>query len=261
MWYLSKNRSDSFGRLGLKLLKNILFATVMVLILVGSLFWLNEKGFFQVDRIEIAVENMTDQPQYLQPLIKTLSSIGEKYRGQSLWSIDLPELNQQMSSFEWIDSIHISRIWPSRLSIFVKVKEVHLLISKKNGYLIPVVEQGQVLSPIEIGHAPDVALLFGEQFERKIDLRKKAVDFVKEVPSEGAFSKKIISEIHYDDKNGFWLQLIRDQMKVKMGFDQISMKSARVGQVMEYLESRKMDARVIDANLSKKVLVRLRKDP
>jgi cell division protein FtsQ len=39
------------------------------------------------------------------------------------------------------------------------------------------------------------------------------------------------------------------------------LKAARVAQVIEYMETRQLEARVIDANLSKKVLVRLRKDP
>ena len=41
----------------------------------------------------------------------------------------------------------------------------------------------------------------------------------------------------------------------------IPIKAQRVSQVLEYMETRQLEARVIDANLSKKVLVRLRKDP
>jgi cell division protein FtsQ len=39
------------------------------------------------------------------------------------------------------------------------------------------------------------------------------------------------------------------------------LKADRVGQVLDYLEKHELDARVIDANLTKKVLVRLRKRP
>ena len=43
----------------------------------------------------------------------------------------------------------------------------------------------------------------------------------------------------------------------KYGEDQFEIKSSRVSQVIDYLENRDLKARVIDANLSKKVLVRL----
>jgi cell division protein FtsQ len=57
------------------------------------------------------------------------------------------------------------------------------------------------------------------------------------------------------------MTLIKTGVRVKMGEDQMALKAARVSQVVDYLETRQFDARVIDANLSKKVLVRLRKDP
>lgn len=247
--------------MGLKILKFIFAFGVVPFVILGSLFWLNEKGFFNIDKIEITVENMVDQPQYLQPLVKKLDAIVEQERGISLWSLDLAKLNKKLNEFDWIQGINITRMWPSQLSVRVQVKEVKLVAVGHGGKLFPVVDQGQLLESVDAGEAPDVALLFGDAFEKKSELRKKAVDFVNELPREGAFSKKTISEIHYDEKEGFWLSLIKDNLKVKIGHDQISLKSARISQVIDYMESRQIDARVIDANLSKKVLVRLRKDP
>ncbi len=56
------------------------------------------------------------------------------------------------------------------------------------------------------------------------------------------------------------MTLIRTGVRVKIGEDQVALKAARVSQVVDYLDAKQFDARVIDANLSKKVLVRLRKD-
>jgi cell division protein FtsQ len=53
----------------------------------------------------------------------------------------------------------------------------------------------------------------------------------------------------------------KSNIKIKLGEDQFAVKSARVSQVMDYLEKRDLKARVIDANLSKKVLVRLQQSP
>lgn len=245
----------------MRILKFLIGFVLLPSVFLGSLFWLNEIGFFNIDQIDVTVENMVDQPQYLRPLVKKLDELTEVERGVSLWALDLPRLNERLSRFEWIESINISRIWPSKLSVRVQMKEVKLIVVGHQGKFFPVVQEGQLLTSIDIGNAPDVALLFGESFEKKIDLRKKALQLVSELPTEGAFSKKTISEIHYDEKEGFWLNLVKDGIKVKMGHEQISLKSARVSQVLDYVESRKMNARVIDANLSKKVLVRLRKEP
>ena len=50
-------------------------------------------------------------------------------------------------------------------------------------------------------------------------------------------------------------------MRVNLGDDEVLKKSLRVSQVLNYVDEHQLDARVIDANLSKKVLVRLRKGP
>ena len=120
---------------------------------------------------------------------------------------------------------------------------------------------GNFLDTIETRQAPDVALLEGEIFLKKPELRKKAVEVLAELPEEGSFSQKSISEVRYDTKEGFWMTLIKSGIQVKIGEDKVGLKAARVSQVVDYLDSRQFEARVIDANLSKKVLVRLRKDP
>lgn len=84
---------------------------------------------------------------------------------------------------------------------------------------------------------------------------------IDEIPTEGKFSQKRISEIRHDSKDGFWMTMMKTGLRVKMGEDNFALKASRVGQVIEYMENRQLEARVIDANLSKKVLVRLRKDP
>ena len=70
-------------------------------------------------------------------------------------------------------------------------------------------------------------------------------------------SRTKLSEVSYDRRDGYWIQLIDSNVKIKFGENDFAMKSARVSQVLEYLEKKDLKARVIDANLSKKVLVRL----
>lgn len=249
----------------MKILKRIAkFLLVFVMvpsILVTAFVSLDRHGFFNIDNIDLVVTNFVDQPQYLRPLMKNLTTQLEIHRGTSLWRVDLADLRTQIEKLPWVEEVSLSRRWPAQLKVDLRVKEIYLLLMTKNGQIKPVVKTGELLPAVEIKEVPDVAVLQGDVFEKQISLRERAVAVLREIPKQGSFSQKTISEIHYDDKDGFWMTLIHDGVRVKMGQDQIAQKSARVSQVLEYMDSRQMDARVIDANLSKKVLVRLRKDP
>lgn len=228
----------------------------------GTLFYLNKTGFFNIEKIEVLLENpVPGQEQFLKPNVNNLEEAFAKYKGLSLWNIKLKNISQEVAQFNWIESVRITRSWPATLAIKIKPYEVKLLLMSKNGKLTPIIKDGALLNPVDAKEAPDVALLDGENFLKKTELRKKAVDVIEQIPAEGSFSKKTISEIRFESKEGFWLTMIKTGTRVKMGEDQVALKSARLSQVVDYLENHQFDARVIDANLSKKVLVRLRKDP
>jgi cell division protein FtsQ len=230
--------------------------------LAGTLYYLNKNGFFNVTQVDIVLENPpAGQEQFLKPHVDDLEKLLSKYKGTSLWTVKLKNMSKEVSSLDWIEGLNIKRSWPSTLSVMVRPHEVKLLFMGKGGDLLPIIKTGEFLEPVKAKQAPDVALLDGEVFTKKTDLRKKAVEVIEQIPSEGSFSKKTISEIRWDAKEGFWMTMIKTGIRVKMGEDQMALKAARVSQVVDYLETRQFDARVIDANLSKKVLVRLRKDP
>ena len=136
-----------------------------------------------------------------------------------------------------------------------------MLVVKKNGNYAPILKSGKVLNEISSDVAPDVILVQDERLLSDEGLRKKALAFINELPQEGLFSQQEISEFKIDSREGFVTKLLRNGTIVKMGEEHIALKAARVGKVIEYLHSKQFQARVIDANLSKKVLVRLRKDP
>ncbi len=226
-----------------------------------SFFSLENSGFFNVDHIDLIVEKTPETPLYLQPLIKRLDLALEKYRGQSLWKIDLNEVSKKINSENWIQEVTLTRRFPSKLRVVIEPKEVKLLYAARGGKFLPVVSDGSFLEPVDGKQAPDVPLLVGDAFAEKTELRKKSVEALETVPIDGSFSRKTISEIQYDSKEGYWMTLIKSGIKVKMGEEQMALKGARVSQVIDYMDAHSFQARVIDANLSKKVLVRLRKDP
>ncbi|MGZ3773506.1 MAG: cell division protein FtsQ/DivIB [Pseudobdellovibrionaceae bacterium] len=229
---------------------------------VGIFYYLNKNGFFNIGKVEVTIENTpTGQEQFVKPLVDKLQGSLQKYQGVSLWSLKLSDVSKEVSSLNWVEGLNITRDWPSTLSVRVRPHEVKLLFLSKNGSLVPIIKNGSLLDSVEAKQAPDVALVEGDVFLKKSELRKKAVDVIEQIPVDGAFSKKTISEIRHDDKEGFWMTMIKTGIQVKIGEDQVALKAARVSKVVDYLEAHEFGARVIDANLSKKVLVRLRKDP
>lgn len=228
---------------------------------IGLFVVLNENGYFDLNRIEILMENALQQRHALRARVERLQKDLSAYQGQSLWNLGLNRVTSRIREENWIESFHVVRKWPSTLEIQVKSYPVLFVFLSKKGEFHPVLASGDFLESISAGQVPDVPLVRDEMFRKNRDLRQKLIRLLKDVPTQGRFSRSEISEIHYDAKNGFSFTLVREGLLVKIGEDQIRMKSLRVSRVLEYLDSKKFQARVIDANLSQKVLVRLRKQP
>lgn len=256
-------QKDLRGYLVKKLVVQLIFGFVVLPIsVIGTFYYLNKSGFFNIQKIDVVVENSTvGQEQFIKPLVEKLETSLVKYQGISLWSVKLSKVSKEVLSANWVESLNINRDWPSTLTVRVRPHEVKLLFLSKTGALVPIIKNGSFLDAVEAKQAPDVALLEGDTFLKRTQLRKKAVEVIEQIPQDGAFSKKTISEIRHDDKEGFWMTMIKTGIQVKMGEDQVALKAARISKVVDYLELHQFDARVIDANLSKKVLVRLRKAP
>jgi len=245
-----------------KLILSLIFGVVVIpLSVVGVIYSLNQSGFFNLDNIQIVVENSDGQSHFLKPLVSELDHEIDQARGISLWKLDLKKIETQVNAHSWVEQVSLTRRWPSQLQVSVVPREVKLLFVNADGSLSPIVEDGNFLPSVSAKEAPDVALLEGDVFKKDSSLRKKAVGVMNEIPKDGRFSRKTISEMNFDSKEGFWATLIQSGIRVKLGEENIPTKAARVGQVLEYMETRDLQARVIDADLSKKVLVRLRKDP
>lgn len=243
------------------ILKLAIAFIVLPAVIAGSMYWLNENGFFDINQVEVVLENSQAQANFYSPLVEKLQGELSSLKGQSLWSVKLSRVVRVLNSQNWIENHSISRSWPTVLRVKVKPHDVKLVYLGKNGKYLPIIKDGTFLDTVNSKQSPDVTLLAGENFAQKKELREKAVQVLSEIPDEGSFSKQTISEMRYDNKDGFSVTLMKTGIQVKIGEEQVALKSARVSQVVDYLQSRQFDARVIDANLSKKVLVRLRNDP
>lgn len=242
-------------------LKLILTFVVLPVAAFGFFYVLDERGFFNLNQIEIVVESSSHAKQALKKSVERLDQQLEILRGQSLWSLKLNSISDQLDNEKWIKSFHITRRWPATLQVTVKPESLFFVYINQAGQVVPVLENGSFLEPLAAGDSPDLPIAMGSDFEKSQKIRLKAIEILNQIPEQGTFSRQTISEIHHDNKSGFSFMLTQNGLRIKIGEDKVRTKSFRISKVLDYLESKKFQARVIDANLSQKVLVRLRKDP
>ena len=201
----------------------------------------------------------SSQQQYFAPRQEQLKRQLEKFNKESLWSLSLREVRKVVLANEWVKAVSIKKSWPDSLELQIEPVEIGFVAFDKAGLVRPLTGQGKLLAAVPVSQAPD-AILLKSDLTSSAEKRKQVTQLIRQVPAKGPFSLETISEVRLE-KDGFWVKLMRSGIDIKLGTSEIPLKAARVSKVVEYLESHQMDARVIDADLSKKVLVRLRQAP
>jgi cell division protein FtsQ len=245
-----------------KLIKIVCIWTAFLTLMGGVFFSLNQNGYFNLTEIpfEFSEVSALEHSNYFAMRVVEAQQLLEPFRGQPIWKLDMQDISAHLKKLAWVEEFQVTRRWPTQLLVSVKPKPIRFLLQAKSGFH-PVVGDGDVLPAVDGKTIPDVALLQLRKNQSEKKLLKSAVNLIKEIPREGRFSQKTIAEIHYEEKDGFWIRMMKENVRVRMGEEQFAVKSARVSQVLEYVDSRQLQTRVIDADLSKKVLVKLRKGP
>jgi cell division protein FtsQ len=220
-------------------------------------FSLNEKGFFKVVEIAWDVHSSKVESPYYEDHLNQLQFYLQKFVGTSMWSVNLDTVASVLKTQDWIADHQVRKSWPSRLSVEIIPKKIAFILVKPGKGYRPLTEDGDLLSLTDNLKLPDKMLLFGDAFERDSVLRSKALDLYRALPADGTLERSMISEVRYGTKKGFQLSLIGSSTLIHLGEQNFEQKISRVTQVLQYLENKKLQARVIDANLTKKVLVRL----
>lgn len=235
-------------------------------VLIGySFYQLEAQGFFNINQVDIVIKTEASQKGYAQAYLSKLEEALQSEKGHSMVSLSLDRISAKMKNQKWIKNYHVQKDWPSTLKVIIEpqlISLIHVQPTKiVKGKVRPISEEGVFLPEIETQYAPAVPLLKGKITTRDEDVIKKAVELSRSLPLQGSLSQKNLAEINYDKKEGYWIQTTDSPVRIKMGEDGFVMKSLRVGEVLDYLEKKNLKARVIDANLSKKVLVRLQQTP
>ncbi len=245
-----------------KYIKMIFGFLLLPAVLAVSFYSLEQKGFFQIQDIEISVSALSSQKNFIAPKIEELNKKMAAFKGVSLWHFPLSQVAEVLKKEAWIEDFQLSRKWPYSLEIKVQPEAIAFLIqsegkSDSSSSFNPVTLSGEVLEKIDSKQAPNSIIINDDSFLKNKKIREGALVLLKALPTQGRLHASQVSEFGFDKKEGYWLRLLNSEVKINLGEEQFEIKTARVAQVIDYLENRDLKARVIDANLSKKVLVRM----
>ncbi len=222
-----------------------------------------DNKLFAIEKIQVswapsAEEYCSEQRLLCQSLLSNLNENLKSIANKKIWQVDISALRTELMQNNWFKMVSVTRRYPNEMSFIVDLEHPVALLANGNE-ILAVAEEGQLLEPVKISYLPSLPILRGENFTRSLVLRKMASDFLHDISSNSELSIHTIAEMTYSKEENFSLLILPSKSIVKMNSDHVTLKAARVAQVIEYLNSNQMNGRVIDARFSKKVLVRLRK--
>lgn len=242
--------------------KKITAGLILVFGLAATMLAIYRDNVFVLRHIDVVIENKNDLDEKLTTVwIERLQEQLRSQVGKALFQIDLDEIQKKIAKEDWVVNSAIRKSWPDTVVIQLLADKVVLSIVMPKGKIAPVSERGIILKPVESNIMPDVPMLVGEGMKKSLPLRQSAVLMLQDLPMDGRLGKSQIAEIGFEDHHGFWARTLDRDAQIFLGREEFHMRANRVEQVMNYLDQRQIEARVIDAGLTKKVLVRLRKAP
>lgn len=234
-------------------------ASLATLFILG--YFISKSSIFHLKKVRYEVVQTSP---YFELQKKSLKQEVDSYIGRPLWEIDIFKIEKSLKEQPWIENITLSKIYPDELIIKIEPRKILANIRKSPSQVQPVAEDNTLLSSTAITLSPVAPLLSHRSFLTDERLRESAILFLKDLPVEGNFSLQNVSEIVpvWKTKNHtsdiFRVFLKSTKTEVLIDTENVFLKAQRVSRVIDYLEEHKMEDRIIDANFSKKVLVRPR---
>lgn len=221
--------------------------------------YLFKESLIIVDRIEL-IESETATPTNMilfQRIRSALQPELDKYQGQPVWEISLRKLLSFASSDPRVKDVSVRRIFPNRIQMIIQPRSPLLALLDVKGRLHPIANDASFLPALSPAEGPDLPILRGLNFFDGDTERQQVVKLMEVLPEQGEFSRQSVSEVRLNKREGYEFYL-SSGMKVIVGEQLDQDQVSRVEQVLNYLKSRSVKSRVIDARFSKKVVVRVR---
>jgi cell division septal protein FtsQ len=236
---------------------SFLILSVLVLVAVESLV---KSNFFNISKIDIILSGADQDRDLLsQELLKMNQEI-EKFYGSNLWEVNVDQIGKSLMKSSWVGDFTIVKNWPNQLEIKIEISPILFVTkTKSKTYLFFNSQKRAHETHVDF---EELSLRFPELVTESDKLEEDVIlstyHALGLLKQRKHLSIQNIKKIYWNSRKGFRLQLREPNTEVLLGFLDEPDRLDRVTRVMDYLKEHKIEARVIDSNFTKKVLVRLR---
>ena len=244
----------------IKVSAKTLLASGFCLSLLSLCLWKSHQtGLFDVKTIEVLPMEAAAVASFplVESQVKNQLSV---FLHQPIWKMKISEMTERVMRERWVKDARITRAFPDTIKVWIQPRQIAALLLDKDRQILPVAVDASLL-PLMKNSNPDAPYLSGQNLYENVELRRRAIEVLSQLPDSGLLSHKAVSEIFYNTQEGFVLVLNTGGLEVLLGENSNMEKIFQINSVLDYVSAKKIKARVIDARLSKKVLVRLRKRP
>lgn len=232
---------------------------VLLSAMAGGL--LKEKSIFDITGVDIEIEvKDSDRIAWKSEIAKVEAAL-KVFKGNPLWKVSLVDVQRALEAIPSLEKVQVQKNWPQNLEVKYSLPALKAIYPIGENKFQILTERGKWVGPVNWSRLPSLPWVRGNWVDRKSELQTKVIDLLNQLPTKGLLTPDQISEIQFNDVDGFLITLIKTGQQIRFGTDSFEIKSLRANQVLDYLQSKGLESRVIDLNFSKKVLVRLRNQP
>lgn len=236
--------------------KRILIFLIFGGVFGASLWQAHESGFFRIDKIEVIAKDISPDSSSFQILKPRVEASLSSFLKQPVWRVKINEVVRQVKSEKWIKDVYVNRSLLGELKVWIRPQEVAALMVVSPRKIVPVSFEGSLLPTESNQSTPDVPFFRGKELLNELALRQRAIEILQNLPGEGELRRNTVSEMYYEEKEGFVLIMTGGGVKLYLGQKSSPERIDRVNQVLNYLRIHNKSVASLDARFRSKVLVR-----
>lgn len=226
------------------------FMGLSVFLLVGLCLWLfflgvTKSSYFALKQVEV-VGNLKE---LTQPEVLKASGLSLK---TNLFRIPLKEVEKNILQLPWVHSVLIRREIPATLWVHVKEKKAKAILLDKKLYFVS--KEGVAFKEVESELALDLPVITGLRKEDSLVDAMGLVEFLREIPNFKVFG---LSEIHYNEAEGFSIVTLLGPMEIKLGKENFETKIERLKTIWSSFGTRLGRIRGLDLDYEDRAFVKL----
>jgi len=224
----------------------ILFIFILSLGFVYGYAYISQKPYFAIKDIQIE-GNQSIPPKEILKLASC--------QGKSLIALNTQKIEHQLSQHPLVKGAKIERIWPNKIKIIIKERQVVALAYIENRWWL-VDKEGECL-PTTAQERLDLPVITGLVSQNDPHLKTALALLNLWAQKHGTFSLQNISEIHVDADLGISVFTLQG-WQVLIGNSNFAKKLDTLGKVLAYIQKNGKQVKFIDLTDMYRVYAKLR---